>query len=83
MRIALTALLAFAAGVLLMLGLTHYAPPPAKPAGGHGSVAQASSVPAPAASAASDDGAMSHAESRCPSRADSCRTWFSGTTRWL
>lgn len=59
MRIALTALLAFAAGVLLMLGLTHYAPPPAKPADGHGSVAEARSAPAPAATAAGDDGSDS------------------------
>ena len=53
MRIALTALLAFAAGVLLMLGLGHLAPPASAPSAveSHAGI----SVPAPASSATTDE----------------------------
>jgi hypothetical protein len=61
MRTALTALLAFAAGVLLMLALSHHAPAPAAapPVATHASVSAPASTPAPAETTAgtTDDSA--------------------------
>ncbi|MDR3447899.1 MULTISPECIES: C13 family peptidase [unclassified Dyella] len=54
MRTALTALLAFAAGVLLMVGLSHRAPP-APAAGAQEQAAQGTTAPAPASTAETDD----------------------------
>ncbi|ULU24141.1 C13 family peptidase [Dyella terrae] len=54
MRTALTALLAFAAGVLLMVGLSHHAPP-APAAGALEQAAQSTTAPAPASTAETDD----------------------------
>ncbi len=72
MRTALTALLAFAAGVLLMLVLARHAPPPAKPADGYSTVAEVHSAPAPAATTAGDDGNdASDATDNWPSKAPS------------
>ncbi|AIF48449.1 C13 family peptidase [Dyella japonica] len=52
MRTALTALLAFAAGVLLMVGLSHHAPVADS---GQEQAAQNSSAPAPASTASTDE----------------------------
>lgn len=59
MRTALTALLAFAAGVLLMLALSHHAPPPPAAAPTDSHVSAPSTVPAPAETTAgtTDDSA--------------------------
>jgi Peptidase C13 family len=55
MRIALTALLAFAAGVLLMLGLSHLAPSPARLTGTTSEASKVTAEPASAESNAGDD----------------------------
>lgn len=54
MRTALTALLAFAAGVLLMVGLSHRAPP-APAVGAQEQAAQGTTAPAPASTATTDE----------------------------
>lgn len=55
MRTTLTALLAFAAGVLLMVGLSRHAPPAPVSDTGDAHPAQATSAPAPAESTANED----------------------------
>jgi hypothetical protein len=55
MRIALTALLAFAAGVLLMVGLSRHAPTTAPAAAGNHPTEQTVAAPAPAESTANED----------------------------
>jgi len=58
MRTALTALLAFAAGVLLMVGLSRHAPS-VPPAGPHSEPAGAASTPAAASTATTDEDSSS------------------------
>ncbi|WP_114238483.1 C13 family peptidase [Dyella sp. C9] len=55
MRTALTALLAFAAGVLLMLGLAHHAPPASQPEATGSHVAATASAPAPSSTSGNDE----------------------------
>lgn len=68
MRTALTALLAFAAGVLLMVGLSHHGPG-ASDTGGQNEPAPATSAPAPSSTASTDEDAT--ASDNWPSQAPS------------
>lgn len=60
MRLALTALLAFAAGVLLMVVLSHHAPTATVPAVPNPAAISSSSAPAPASTATTDDDSASN-----------------------